>query len=212
MRTRIPVLTVLAAALLASQAAPARATLATEVELPAMTEYADLIVRGAVEKRRTTNEGGHLYTQVTVRVREVHKGVVPADGVVVVRTLGGQSGLLMERIDGEPTFALGDDVVLFLYRDGFYFRPQAMAQGKFDVRRDPVSRREYLSRDLSGISFVTFAPDGHLTINHSDQAVTPATYTELVTTVRRQVARTAMMRAAAARAVEIARAQVEVQR
>jgi len=210
MRMKPPITSLLAAVLLAAQASPARATLATEIQLPAMTESADLIVRGTVEKRRTTDENGRLFTQVTIKATEVHKGTVPASGRVVIRTVGGAKGLIISRVDGEPEFALGQEVLLFLDTDGFYARTVAMAQGKFDIVRDPVSRAEHIVRDLSGLAFVTFDPRGGLTIQHTDTAAAiPASYPELVSTIRRQVARTAMMRATALRAVEIARAQTE---
>src|SRR5258708_4842568 len=80
-------------------AAPAaNATIVGEVKLPAMTDSSDLIVRGRVEKRRTMDEGGRLFTYTTIRVAELHKGKVPGAGTIVVRTVGGESGLHISRV------------------------------------------------------------------------------------------------------------------
>src|SRR5512140_1758139 len=93
---------------LCALAPAAHATVVTEVKLPAMTDGSDLIVRGVVEKRRTMDEGGRLFTYTTIRVAEVHKGVVPESGTIVVRTVGGEKGLTISRVIGAPEFTLGE--------------------------------------------------------------------------------------------------------
>src|SRR4051812_8220159 len=83
-------------------ASTAGATVVRELGLPQLTDDAALIVRGVVEKRRTTDEGGRLFTQTTIRVSEVHKGGgVPASGRIVIRTVGGRSGRVISRVLGE---------------------------------------------------------------------------------------------------------------
>jgi hypothetical protein len=168
----------------------AHATVVTEVKLPAMTDDADLIVRGVVEKRRTMDEGGRLFTYTTVRVTEVHKGEIPASGQIVVRTVGGERGLVISRVIGAPQFALGEEVFLFLESaTPWHQRVIGMSQGKFDIVKDPLSGKERLVRELGGLAFVGWDKDGKMTIQPADALdPVPANYDEIVKVVRRQVA------------------------
>ena len=144
------------AALLAATPSLARAAQAYTVSVEHLARTSDAVVRGKVERSRSFRSDDRLrvYTSYDVRTTAVLRGHAPAVARVVVP--GGVEGNLGQRVDAAPTLAVGEELILFLTRDGREaFGVSALAQGKFSVV-GAVARP-----DLSRFSFVqTSIPPG----------------------------------------------------
>jgi hypothetical protein len=101
--------------------------------------FSDVIVRGRVTRVAVASDERvrALYTYVTLDVSDVVKGRV-GDRQIILKQLGGRSGSTALDIAGQPTFAVGEDVVVFLE-----VRPRdrtlsttALWQGKFTISSD----------------------------------------------------------------------------
>ncbi len=115
-------------------AAPALASLARPVTVEALARESDAVVRGTVERREShwTGDRLRIYTLVTVQVASAWRGSAPGRGVV--RVPGGEVGDVGQWVDAAPTFADGEEVVLFLSRHpSGDFEVRGMRQGKFRV-------------------------------------------------------------------------------
>lgn len=117
----------LVCALIAST--PANASVVIALNLEELTAEADRIVIGQVvwvEPMRSGN--GMIRTRYRVQVEEDLRG--SGDREIIVETLGGQVGRLAMRVDGAPSFALGDRAVVFVQGDNHgIFYPIGLAQG-----------------------------------------------------------------------------------
>jgi hypothetical protein len=115
--------------------------------------FSDVIVRGHVTRIAVGRDdrAGGIYTYVTLDVAEVMKGSV-SGRQVTLKQLGGRLGSTALEIAGQPTFTIGEHVVVFLEvrpRDGT-LATTALWQGKFTVasastgdvaiRQDPGGR------------------------------------------------------------------------
>lgn len=110
------------------------------------TRYADVIATARVvgqskEVRppQGTHRGPIVLTHTTLSVLARHKG--SPDSQIVVTTQGGRSGSVLHVVDHEPTFSVGDRIIVFLYtapRDGTYATVGAF-QGRFVVRGNVAS-------------------------------------------------------------------------
>jgi len=107
----------------------------------------------------------------TLTTFRVHEWIAGAGGEEVqIRELGGvwQGGGL--RYDGTPTYAPGEEVILFLERRPeapYDLRTYGMVQGKFIVRHGLGGVPSTVQRDLSSIAFARWA-DGQQTVGHAD--------------------------------------------
>jgi hypothetical protein len=122
------------AAVLAVAPCLARAAQAYTVSVEHLARSSDAVVRGQVEGSRSFRSEDRLrvYTEYLVRARTVLRGRAPALARVVVP--GGIEGNLGQRVDGAPTLARGEELVVFLRReDRDTFSVTALAQGKFSV-------------------------------------------------------------------------------
>jgi hypothetical protein len=82
---------------------------------------------------RWTRDGGRIVTDVELTVAETWKGAVPR--TVVVMQPGGEVGELAQYVEGAATFAVGEEVVLFLEARGTRYTVAGMAQGRLKVER-----------------------------------------------------------------------------
>lgn len=133
--------------------APALAALARPVTVEALARESDAVVRGRVERRESRWSGDRLriHTLVTVQVSAVWRGSAP--GRVVVRTPGGEVGDVGQWVDAAPSFAGGEEVVVFLARHpSGDFEVHGLRQGKFRVEAG-VARP-----GLEGVAFVPAQP------------------------------------------------------
>jgi hypothetical protein len=100
-----------------------------------LVDHATLVVTGTVEAARALppDAQGMIFTEVKVRVEDVVLGAT-ADDVVTVRAWGGEYGDLGVVVEDQPTFTLGEDVVLFLapVAGGSYECPDGV-QSKYTI-------------------------------------------------------------------------------
>jgi hypothetical protein len=142
--------------LAAAWSSRAGATVMVEVSLEDMILGSDAIVHGVVERSGVAwelrNDEMEPWTVSRLRVLSWLKG---GDGTsrATIRELGGvwQGG--GRWIDGTPTYTRGEEVIVFLRRDGNRFRTLGMVQGKLVVRHGVPGVPDSVHRDLSGIAF-----------------------------------------------------------
>ena len=142
--SRLPLLCLLALWLLA----PARAGRATTL-IPRDFDYlvarADTVFRGVVSGQQTrwVGEGAsrHLATFVTFQVSETYKGTAAAEQTL--RFAGGTLDGQTMAVDEVPTFAPGEESVLFVVNNGRQYCPLVgISQGRLRVVRDAAAGRE----------------------------------------------------------------------
>jgi hypothetical protein len=139
----------LIAALALVSTGPALAAEANAVSVEELARSSDAVVRGRVTAATSelSEDGRRVYTTYDVRTAAALRGRIPT--VVRVMVPGGVVGRLGQRVDGAPTLARGEDVVLFVKRAGpEAFRVTGLAQGKFSIA-GAVARP-----DLSQLYFV----------------------------------------------------------
>jgi len=114
---------------------PASATTLLRAELPELAQSADAIVHGTVRRveSRWSGDGRRIVTDVEIQVAEALKG--QPGGTVLVTQPGGRVGDIGQKVSGLASFAPGEEVVVFLSRQGpRAFRVSGMAQGKYTVQ------------------------------------------------------------------------------
>lgn len=133
---RPPLFVLLAGLLTCLAPQPAYADSAPRWTDAQLVGFSDLIVRARVTRIVVAPEGSGraLYTYVTLDLSEIVKGSVP-DRTLTLKQLGGRSGSTALQIAGQPTFSVGENVVVFLEvrpRDGT-LTTTAQWQGKFTI-------------------------------------------------------------------------------
>lgn len=134
LRFRLLPVALLAALLVAS---PADASIVQGLELPELVRHADRIVLGRVLFSESFQRpDGQIGTWHRIGVEREIRGRAPDEREVIVETLGGQIGDVGMRVDGEPSFTVGERVLVFIRDGGPYtaFRPVGMGQGVMRVR------------------------------------------------------------------------------
>ncbi len=129
--------------------APAKATTIVMMSDEALALGSDAIVAGTVVGLTSTrNDAGGIDTYVTLEPTEVLKGYVPA-ATVTIREHGGRVGDDEQWLYGNPTYALGESVIVFLRQDeSGFLRTNQMALGKFSVAPDADSGELTAARSL----------------------------------------------------------------
>lgn len=120
-------------------AAPASATTLLALDLPTLSTGAERVLLGTVEKVDSHYLGdgsSYIVTDVTIRCERELLGV-PAGARFVVRHLGGAVGELGQRVHGEASYRVGEQVLLFASQRGGAYYAMGMAQGAMHVYRDP---------------------------------------------------------------------------
>jgi len=126
----------LAAILFASSA---DASIVQGLELEELVAHADRIVLGRVLFSESFERpDGQFGTWYRIEVQREIRGSAPDESEVIVETLGGQVGNLAMRVEGEPSFTVGERVLVFIRDGGPYtaFRPVGMGQGVMRVRME----------------------------------------------------------------------------
>jgi hypothetical protein len=124
-------------AVLLATASPAHASIVQGLELRELVANADRIVLGRVVFSESFQRSdGTLGTWHRIDIERDVRGNAAGESEVIVETLGGQIGEIGMRVEGEPTFEVGERVVVFIRGGGAYsaFRPVGMAQGVMRVR------------------------------------------------------------------------------
>lgn len=98
--------------------------------LQKMTWTSDAIVVGRVASQTAASEGGKIYTNVVVGVSDWLKAASPArPETVTLKIPGGTSGGYTMKVDLAPSFADGEEVLLFLRKSGTNYVPYALNYG-----------------------------------------------------------------------------------
>ena len=135
--------------LVLSRALPAFATTVIAPEFDQLVAQADYVVRAKVtavtSEWREEKGQRHIFTYVALEVTEVIAGTPPQP--LVLELLGGRVGDDEMRIDGTPQFAVGDQDILFVHGNGRQAFPLvALMHGRYPVKQDAMSGREYMAR------------------------------------------------------------------
>jgi hypothetical protein len=139
---------------LVTSVTPASATTMMQLDLPALTSRAELVVAGKVTDSRAawTNDHERIYTDVTIQVTRVLAGKATVGQPVVVRREGGSVDGIGMKVYGAAAFEKDEEVVVFLERRGASLYVVGMAQGKMELVADVAGVR-HLRRDLSEVAF-----------------------------------------------------------
>lgn len=152
MPSRLPALALALALAMAGLAIPARATTVVPMETRALVARSHEIVIGEVTAvtPRWNESRTRIVTDVRVRVTEALKG--EAGPELVLTQVGGEVDGFRYTVDGAPSFRPGEEALLFAWRDrAGLAQVTGLAQGKFDIRRDPATGERTLRRALPGL-------------------------------------------------------------
>jgi hypothetical protein len=133
--------------LVAMSALPALAYQQGNLSLDTLTRRAAVIVEGNVTAVQSAWNAAQtqIHTTVTLKVSQYHKGDLKQD-TLSVKFLGGTVGNMTMAVLGQPSFAVNEQVVLFL-RPNFEIRDVPFVgadEGKFTVQIDPATKVEYV--------------------------------------------------------------------
>jgi hypothetical protein len=108
--------------------------------LEQLSQGAESIVLGTVSNQVSTWNVTHtaIYTDVTVEVEEAMKGTVGPE--VTFRIAGGEVGPIGMRTSTDPTFRMGERVIVFLRREGSTEQLFGLQHGKFTVSDGTVTQ------------------------------------------------------------------------
>jgi len=136
-RTAHRLCAVLCAVVLLLALAPAGWALVPRMDLPALVQQSKAVIVGTVTGKRSRWEenGGMIYTYVTVRVEQVVAGAVGRP-VITIKCPGGTVGDITCEVSDVPSFSVGERAILFL-RDEF-FSVVGWRQGKKPIRNGRV--------------------------------------------------------------------------
>ena len=154
----------LAAVLLISlPASPATGSIVQGLELQELVAHADRIVLGRVlfsESFRRSD--GQIGTWHRIEVEREIRGRAPDEQEVIVETLGGQLGDIAMRVEGEPSFTVGERVLVFVRDGGPYtaFRPVGMGQGVMRVHMEEGV--ETVTQNREGLMLMRRNAQGYL--------------------------------------------------
>jgi len=167
---------------------------------PTMDELvtaADTVVRGVVTDVRTEEfespQGRGIRTLVTLRVERALKGT-PGE-TVTLSLLGGKVGRRTLSVIGMPQFQVGDRQIVFFADNGGTICPLiAGGHGRYHVRHDAASNRDFVARDngvplesTDEISVPLDAPAILARLKSPARALAPDDFeTQIATTVAQQ--------------------------
>lgn len=144
-----------AIALLAILGAPAGAASVRLLALDEIIDGAALSFEGkCVENRTERDSNGFIVTYTTFAVKESLKGEVGTTHTI--KQIGGvlASEGISYKVDGVPSFAVGQDYVLFLHgvsKIGFS-SPVGLGQGRFMIQRDETGVKVTNGRDFRSMT------------------------------------------------------------
>ena len=107
------------------------------LDLDELVGHSERIVLGEVLFSESfVRSDGTIGTWHRIRVERDVRGNAADESEVIVETLGGSIGDIAMRVEGEPSFAVGERVLVFIHEGGPYaaFRPVGMGQGVMRVR------------------------------------------------------------------------------
>ena len=110
-------------------ASPANGSIVQGLELRELVTHADRIILGRVLFSESFQRAdGQLGTWHRIEVEREIRGGASDEREVIVETMGGQIGDIAMRVEGEPSFSVGERVLVFVRDGGPYtaFRPVGM--------------------------------------------------------------------------------------
>lgn len=130
-------------------AVSAHASTAPRWSTAQLADFADVVVTGRVEAVTSgwDPDTAALYTYVALHVREVLKGDL-SERRITIKQLGGVKGGLALEVNDQASFAVGEEVLLYLEsrpRDGTLYTA-ALWQGKWALERDVRGQRMAVRR------------------------------------------------------------------
>lgn len=155
--------------LAAAAVAPAFAAVVVPLDLPALTQKADLVVVGTVARTDARWVEGRIVTRVVLKTSQVLKGTTADE--VTVEVLGGEVDGIAQRVSGMAAFTVGEEAVVFLERHAETNRVVGLAQGKFTVQRDLTGVA--MVPDLRGLTTATRDAKGELVLKPAEAAAKP---------------------------------------
>ena len=109
---------------------------------------ARVIVKGKILSIESSfdEQQGRIFTYVKLKVQEVLKGQI-TERKIVIKELGGRVGDRISVVYGNPEFALGEQVLMYLdtWKDGS-LRTYQMFLGKFSIVKDEKTGHEFAVR------------------------------------------------------------------
>ena len=142
---------------------PANASIVQGLELEELVAHADRIVLGRVLFSESfQHPDGQIGTWHRIAVERELRGHAPVEQEVMLETLGGQIGDVAMRVEGEPSFTVGERVLVFIHEGGPYtaFRPVGMGQGVMRVRTEQGV--ETVTQNREGLMLMRRNAQGHL--------------------------------------------------
>lgn len=150
---RLRLLSLVLIAGLLGLAAPASALVLQRFTLADLVARSVAVVRGVVRSSEARWDADHARIHTTWRVEVAEPAYGAERGQILeVITLGGRVGDAHMQLSGNVRLVEGEEVVLFLVRNGEAFSVAGMTQGKFTVVRDPLGGSPRLTRDSPSAS------------------------------------------------------------
>jgi hypothetical protein len=134
-------------------------------------------IKSEWNKDRTT-----IYTYTSLKVNEYIKGKGPEK--IVIRQIGGKVGEIEVFVPGNARFDLGEEVFLFLEKGSKYYYVMGMAQGKFSVKKDKLSKEKILVREMGNLGIVEFNKEGKM-LWKVDQPIEPPKLNQIIAEIKR---------------------------
>jgi len=133
-----------------AMALPAQAASVLPLYLDEIVADAQIAFQGTCTANRIERDPqtGLIVTYTTFDVREVLKGNVGTTHTI--KQVGGRAGTENYRVEGVPSFAVGQEYVLFLYgvSSAGFSSPVGLSQGQFVVRTGPGGQEISNGRDF----------------------------------------------------------------
>jgi hypothetical protein len=126
-------------------AVPAGAVSVRPLQLMEIIDGASVAFQGTCIANRTEHEAATnlVVTYTTFVVNDALKGAV--QGTYVIKQIGGKmpAGELSFRVEGVPTFAVGEEYVVLLpgVSSAGFSSPIGLGQGRFAVQQDPAGQK-----------------------------------------------------------------------
>lgn len=135
------------------------ASILAKLSLREMAGRADRALLGTVEsvRSRMLGDGGYIVTDVQIRCTREILGV-PAGAVFTVSHLGGEVGELGQKVFGEASYQVGQEVLLIAEERGGAFYAVGMAQGAMHIERDAHSGERRVRIELAGAELQAATP------------------------------------------------------
>lgn len=169
-------------------AAPARATIMLEMDLPQIVGQSDAIFVGKAIRTRSQwgTDGKRIMTDTTFKVQQGILGVA-SGATVVVRRPGGVVGEIGMKIAGTPEFKKGDEVLVFTSTVKGHRFVVGMQQGVYRVFLDGAGRRMVRAR-LDGLTLARRTPRGGVKVLDTQPTPRPQLLGQFVDRVRQTIA------------------------